>query len=163
VLGKDYAGQDCALAAALEVVGERWTLLIVRDAFFGARRFGEWTDRLDIPRAVLADRLRGLVDAGILRREDGPGRGGRPGYELTEAGRALWPAVHALACWGSEHRRPSANRYRHAGCGTELAAGALCPACAMVPSPEDVLVEPRTAGAGAGSARRLFEPLPAGA
>jgi DNA-binding HxlR family transcriptional regulator len=156
VLGKDYAGQDCALAAALEVVGERWTLLIVRDAFLGARRFGEWAERLDIPRAVLADRLRGLVAAGVLRREEG----GRPGYALTEAGRDLWPAVHALVTWGSNHRRPSANRYRHAACGAELAPGALCPACGVVPPPADVLAEPRRDGE---HARRLFEPISAGA
>src|ERR671937_314334 len=66
VLGKDYEGQECALAAALEVLGERWTLLIVRDAFFGVRRYSDWVARLDIPRAVLAERLRGLVDHGIL-------------------------------------------------------------------------------------------------
>ena len=70
MLGKDYEGQDCSLARALEVVGERWTLLIVRDAFYGVRRFSDFAAHLDIPRAVLSDRLAGLD----LPAEDDPQR-----------------------------------------------------------------------------------------
>src|SRR6185503_20476629 len=112
MLGKDYAGQECALASALEVLGERWTLLIVRDAIFGVRRYSDWVARLDIPRAVLSDRLRGLVAHGILVQREDPERAGRRVYELTDAGAALWPAIHALIAWGAAHRRPSTNRYR---------------------------------------------------
>src|SRR3954449_3116614 len=128
MLGKDYDGQHCALASALEVVGERWTLLIVRDALFGVRRYSDFVARLDIPRAVLSARLKDLVDHGVLVRRADPGRAGRHVYDLTPAGQELWPAVHALLTWGSEHRRRSAYVYRHAGCGTELAAGAWGPA-----------------------------------
>src|SRR4051794_37761495 len=71
VLGKYYEGQECALASTLEVLGVRWTLLIVRDAFFGVGRYSDWVARLDIPRAVLSDRLRGLVASGILVKRDG--------------------------------------------------------------------------------------------
>jgi DNA-binding HxlR family transcriptional regulator len=159
VLGKDYDGQDCALAAALEVLGERWTLLIVRDAFFGVRRYSDFVTRLGIPRAVLSDRLKGLVEHGVLVRTDDRR------YELTPAGRELWPVVHALIAWGSKHRRPATNTYRHAACGTELAAGALCPACGVVPPPEDVLTRPRGGRADADplrgairGPRRLLEP-----
>jgi DNA-binding HxlR family transcriptional regulator len=168
VLGKDYEGQQCALAAALEVLGERWTLLIVRDAFFGVRRYSDWVARLDIPRAVLSDRLRGLVAAGILVKRDDPSRAGRSVYELTEAGEELWPAIHALITWGAAHRRPSTNAYRHAACGTELGAGAACPACGAVPSAADVLVVPREDATGGRTdpvsvamrgARRLLEPV----
>ena len=141
MLGKDYEGQECALASTLEVLGERWTLLIVRDAFFGVRRYSDWVARLDIPRAVLSDRLRGLVASGILaKREDH--------YELTDAGAELWPALHALIAWGARHRRPSTNRYRHAACDTELGPGAACPACGVVPPAADVLVVPRPSVAG---------------
>src|SRR6266511_3542177 len=77
MLGKDYTDQDCALARALEVVGERWTLLILRDAFYGVRRFSDFAAHLDIPRAVLAERLRGLVDDGLLARRPDPERPGR--------------------------------------------------------------------------------------
>jgi DNA-binding HxlR family transcriptional regulator len=161
VLGKDYEGQECALASTLEVLGERWTLLIVRDAFFGVRRYSDWVARLDIPRAVLSDRLRGLVATGILVKRDDQQ------YELTEAGEELWPALHALIAWGARHRRPSTNSYRHAACDTELGPGAACPACGIVPPAHDVLVVPHTTGAGRTdpvsvamrAPRRLLEPL----
>jgi DNA-binding HxlR family transcriptional regulator len=160
VLGKDYEGQECALASTLEVLGERWTLLIVRDAFFGVRRYSDWVARLDIPRAVLSDRLRGLVASGILvKREDH--------YELTDAGAELWPALHALIAWGARHRRPSTNSYRHTACDTELGPGASCPACGVVPPARDVLVVPRSTGGGRTdpvsvamrAPRRLLEPI----
>ena len=67
-LGSDYAGQSCSLARCLEIVGERWTLLIVRDLFFGVRRFSDLQRHLDIPRAVLSARLATLVDAGLVER-----------------------------------------------------------------------------------------------
>jgi DNA-binding HxlR family transcriptional regulator len=169
VLGKDYEGQECALASALEVLGERWTLLIVRDAFFGVRRYSDWVARLDIPRAVLSDRLRGLVANGILAQRDDPDRAGRRLYELTDAGRELWPALHALIAWGARHRRPSTNSYRHAVCETELGPGAACPACGLVPGAEDVLVVPRggpdrpsrtdPVSAAMRAPRRLLEPI----
>ena len=171
VLGKDYEGQECALAAALEVLGERWTLLIVRDAFFGVRRYSDWVARLDIPRAVLAERLRGLVAAGVLARRDDPDRGGRHVYELTPAGKGLWPALHALIAWGSEHRRRSTNVYTHAACDSELGPGAVCPACGVAPEPEDVLVIPRGEAVGGRTdpvsaalrrPRRLLEPVEMG-
>jgi DNA-binding HxlR family transcriptional regulator len=74
-LGSDYEGQDCALARALEVVGERWTLLVLRDCLFGVRRFSDLLAHLDISRAVLAARLADLVDAGLLERHEyRPGR-----------------------------------------------------------------------------------------
>jgi DNA-binding HxlR family transcriptional regulator len=168
MLGKDYEGQECALASALEVLGERWTLLIVRDALFGVRRYSDWVARLDIPRAVLSDRLRGLVAHGILVQREDPDRAGRHVYELTDAGAALWPAIHALIAWGAAHRRPSTNRYVHAACGTELGPGAVCPACAFVPPARDVLVVPAAGGRGGRTdpvsavlraPRRLLEPV----
>jgi DNA-binding HxlR family transcriptional regulator len=171
VLGKDYEGQECALASTLEVLGERWTLLIVRDAFFGVRRYSDWVARLDIPRAVLSDRLRGLVAHGILEKRHDPERAGRQLYELTPAGTELWPALHALIGWGARHRRPSTNSYHHATCGTELAPGALCPACRVIPPAADVLVVPRATttrgrtdpvSAAMRSERRLLEPIETG-
>jgi DNA-binding HxlR family transcriptional regulator len=162
VLGKDYEGQECALASTLEVLGERWTLLIVRDAFFGVRRYSDWVARLDIPRAVLSDRLRGLVASGILAK------GADQQYALTEAGAELWPALHALIMWGARHRRPSTNSYRHAACDTELGPGAACPACGIVPPARDVMVVPRPSATGGRTdpvsvamlaPRRLLEPL----
>src|SRR3954447_25250449 len=102
MLGKDYGGQDCGLARALEIVGERWSLLIVRDAFYGVRRFTDFQQHLDIPKAVLSDRLNGLVAAGVLERHPDPRRPGRFVYALTGAGLELWPALHALLVWGGQ-------------------------------------------------------------
>lgn len=146
MLGKDYIGQDCALARALEVVGERWTLLILRDAFYGVRRFKDFQAHLDIPKAVLSDRLAGLVEDGILERRPDPQHAGRHVYELTASGRDLWPTLHALLMWGSRHRAPNSRVFKHAACGTPLDDHGECPACRITPGPEDILSEPRRPG-----------------
>jgi DNA-binding HxlR family transcriptional regulator len=142
MLCKDYAGQDCGLARALEVIGERWTLLIVRDAFYGVHRFNDFRAHLDIPKGILSERLNGLVEHGILERLPDPGHAGRHLYQLTRAGRDLWPALHALLMWGNRHRRPNALRFKHAACGTALDDSGACPRCGATPPPEDVLTEP---------------------
>ena len=154
MLGKDYKGQDCSLARALEVVGERWTMLILRDAFYGVRRFSDFQAHLDIPKAVLSDRLSGLVDDGVLRRRPDPGHAGRHVYELTDAGRDLWPALHALLAWGDRHRHPNRRLFRHAACGTELDASGYCSTCQRTPEPGDIATEPRP-----GRARRRDDPV----
>jgi DNA-binding HxlR family transcriptional regulator len=168
VLRHDYPGQTCSIAKALEVVGERWTLLIVRDAFFGVRRFSDFQAHLDVPKAVLSDRLGGLVEDGILDRRPDPDRAGRHVYELTAAGRDLWPVLHALLVWGGRHRSSSGRRFLHAPCGTPLDDRGACPACATMPGPGDIVMTTRR---GRGTARkdpvalalraphRLLEPL----
>src|SRR6202046_4743982 len=95
VLGKEYERQDCSLARTLEVIGERWTLLIIRDAFYGVRRFNDFQAHLDVPKAVLSDRLNGLVEDGILERRPDPRHAGPPLYELTPSRPALRAAPHA--------------------------------------------------------------------
>ena len=105
-LGTDYARQDCSLARALELVGERWTMLILRDCFLGVRRFSDFQAHLDISRAVLRTRLDALVADGLLIRAGT----GHPEYELTDDALALWPAMFALVQWGERH---------HARCSAE--------------------------------------------
>lgn len=141
MLGKDYGNQDCSLARALEVVGERWTLLIVRDAFYGVRRFSDFADHLDIPRAVLADRLRHLVETGLMERQPDPGRAGREVYELTGSGRELWPSLHALMGWGARFNtgRQPPRRFRHATCSAALDGRGACSRCGVTPAAEDVV------------------------
>jgi DNA-binding HxlR family transcriptional regulator len=115
-LPKDYAGQRCSLSRALEVADERWTLLILRDAFFGVRRFGDSTAHLGVPRAVLTERLESLRDADVLA--ESKGNHGYREYVLTGNGRRLvarrtrpaqlgrrvlrtqWPATRVPACRG---------------------------------------------------------------
>jgi DNA-binding HxlR family transcriptional regulator len=141
-LGSDYDGQDCSLARALEVVGERWTLLVLRDCLLGVRRFSDLLAHLDISRAVLAARLADLVDAGLLERHEY--RPGRHEYRITDAGADLWPAVHALMRWGEQHRSPGGRRrvFFHAECDAEIDAMGVCPRCATRPGPADLEVRP---------------------
>ncbi len=144
MLGNTYAGQDCTIARALEVLGERWTLLVLRDALYGVRRFSDFADHLDIPRAVLTDRLRKLVANGLLVRGTAGNDGGGVSYELTEAGKATWPVVHSLAQWGLAWAPKAANGgaprvFRHARCGTQLDSLGFCPACGITPDVAGVM------------------------
>ncbi len=150
------------------MVGERWTLLIVRDAFLGVRRFSDFQAHLDAPKAVLSDRLSDLVDAGVMERVPDPDHRGRNLYELTARGRELWPAIHALMSWGGRHLMPSSRVYKHAACGTILDDRGGCPECGVVAAPEDVVSEPRRERASRRTDRvavaldgphRLLEPL----
>jgi DNA-binding HxlR family transcriptional regulator len=103
VLKRDYEGQNCSIARALEVVGERWTLLIVRDAFLGVRRFDQFQESLGIARNVLTDRLNRLVDEGILERVRYSERPERFEYRLTQKGRDLQLALAGLRQWGDKY------------------------------------------------------------
>jgi DNA-binding HxlR family transcriptional regulator len=145
-LGIGYAAQNCSLARALEIVGERWTMLVVRDLFYGVYRFTDLLAHLDISRAVLTDRLNALAAAGLVERRDGEGH---PVYELTDAGVALWPSLFALWSWGRRFAGGD-NRGRsfaHASCGTGLEGSGRCPRCSTVPGPAELLTLP-PAGAG---------------
>ncbi len=143
MLGKDYQRQDCSIARTLEVIGERWTMLIIRDAFYGVQRFNDLQTHLDIPKAVLSDRLTGLVTDGILERQPDPDHAGRRLYQLTAAGRELWPVLHALLIWGDHHRRPNGRLFQHAACATTLNDSGYCTTCETTPGPEEILTKPR--------------------
>ncbi len=103
MLGREYEGQVCSIARTLELVGERWTLLIVRDAFLGRRRFDEFKESLGIASNVLTNRLQRLVDAGIVERVAYSERPERFEYRLTEKGGELRVALTALMQWGDRH------------------------------------------------------------
>jgi DNA-binding HxlR family transcriptional regulator len=173
VLPKTYEKQDCSLARALEVVGERWTLLVMRDAFYGVRRFNDFSAHLDAPRTVLSARLAALVEAGLLERRPDPEHRGRHLYEVTAAGRTLWPALYALRAWGERYapgEREPRRMFSHACCGDALDMTARCPACDVVPEPQEVIVVPlgeppagsRTdpVALGLSVPHRLLDPLP---
>ncbi|MFE2597881.1 winged helix-turn-helix transcriptional regulator [Streptomyces sp. NPDC059396] len=143
-LGKDYATQQCSMARALEVIGERWTLLVIRDAFYGIRRYNDFLAHLGLPRAVLAARLQALERAGVLekrRYQDSPPR---DEYVLTERGTDLWPVLRSLGVWGTAHvdgTKPL-RVFTHATCGTELGSYGQCPACGTAVPPRDVEMLP---------------------
>jgi DNA-binding HxlR family transcriptional regulator len=124
MLGRDYKGQDCSIARALEIVGQRWTLLIIRDVFLGLRRFDEIQDNLGIARNVLTDRLARLVEEEILERKPYSKRPERFEYRLTKKGQDLYVALAALRQWGDEYlaKKPSRELLRKSDKKTVVAA-----------------------------------------
>jgi DNA-binding HxlR family transcriptional regulator len=131
MLQRDYPTQYCPVAGSLEVVGERWTLLIVRDVFLGIRRFEDLQRDLGVARNVLQARLERLVENGILIKRPYQERPLRCEYRLTEKGADLWPVLVALLKWGDrytiEGERPMI--LQHRACGGELDDRRRCTAC----------------------------------
>jgi len=97
----DLADEACPVARGLSVIGDRWTMLVLRDCFLGVRRFEQMQERLGITRHVLADRLRKLEAAGVLRREPYQQRPLRHEYRLTDRGKALYPVLVSLIDWAN--------------------------------------------------------------
>jgi DNA-binding HxlR family transcriptional regulator len=131
VLGRDYAGQNCSVSRTLEVVGERWTLLILREAFFGTRRFDDFQRNLGVARNVLQARLERLVDEGIMVRRRYSERPPRDEYRLTPDGCDLLPVMLTLMAWGDRHRAPAGPPLlvRHRECGGSPTAALECVRC----------------------------------
>lgn len=128
-----YAAENCSVGRALAVVGEKWTLLVLREAFYGVRRFDDLQAGLGCARNVLADRLRTLVEHGLLRREPYRVPGSRPRHEyrLTEKGLDLMPALVALMQWGDRWEGGAAGPpvvVTHRGCGEPVRAALTCSA-----------------------------------
>jgi DNA-binding HxlR family transcriptional regulator len=149
MLRRDYDGQVCSIARALEVVGERWTLLIVRDAFLGLRRFDEFQASLGIARNVLTDRLNRLVDAGILERVRYSERPERYEYHLTPKGRELNIVIAGLRQWGDAHLSDEPPRLLRRKADHAPVVAALVPEGADVLRPDEVESVP---GPGAAAA-----------
>jgi DNA-binding HxlR family transcriptional regulator len=142
VLKRDYEGQNCSIARALEVVGERWTLLIVRDVFLGLRRFDEIQANLGIARNVLTDRLNRLVSEGILQRALYSERPERFEYRLTEKGRELNIALTALRQWGDKYVSEQPPRLLRTKADRKPVVAALVPRGADVLRPDEVETVP---------------------
>jgi DNA-binding HxlR family transcriptional regulator len=125
--------ENCTVQRTLELIGEKWSLLVLRDAMNGVRRFEDFRRHMGLSEAVLADRLRKLVAAGIFEavpyRE--PGARTRQEYVLTEKGWDLWPVLIALKQWGDRHAADPEGapwEVRHRGCGEEISVLAYCEA-----------------------------------
>ena len=135
VLRRDYPGQVCSIAKALEVVGERWSLLIVRDVMNRRRRFDELQKGLGIARNTLATRLQRLVDEDILERRAYQQNPERHEYFLTEKGLDLWPALVALLAWGDRHSPTPEGPPMlivHKECGGRVSDRGICEECGEV-------------------------------
>jgi DNA-binding HxlR family transcriptional regulator len=149
VLERTYPGQDCSVARTLELVGERWTLLIVRDALRGVRRFHGFLASLDLARNVLAKRLSGLVEAGILDRVPYQSCPARYEYVLTAKGASLAVVIMALRDWGDQYvprESGPATLAEHAGCGGNATVRAVCEVCDRPIPLHEVSARPTRAG-----------------
>jgi DNA-binding HxlR family transcriptional regulator len=143
----------CSVAGTLSVVGEKWSLLVLREAFLGVRRFADFQRILGAPKAVLTDRLATLVGHGVLARVpyQAEGERQRHEYRLTEKGLDLYPALVALMEWGDRYLCEDGVRpldLRHKDCGAPVRLALVCDEGHALAGARDVRPEPRTVAAG---------------
>jgi DNA-binding HxlR family transcriptional regulator len=144
MLPRTYDAENCSIARALERLGERWTLLVLREAFTGARRFDEFAERLGIARNVLTARLSLLVEEGVLERRRYQDRPERFEYRLTEKGLDLFEVLIALMHWGDRWYAPDGppRVLRHRGCGGAVGDRLTCERCGRAVTVREAVLEP---------------------
>jgi DNA-binding HxlR family transcriptional regulator len=142
----NYSREHCSVAATLSVVGDPWTLLILRDAFYGVQRFDDWQTRLGVARNVLAARLKTLVEHGVLETRLYSDHPPRKDYVLTQKGRDLQPVLLMLKAWGDRHvyAENGPLEISHS-CGAPLHPRLVCGACGEPVSGNDLRSRRRTA------------------
>jgi DNA-binding HxlR family transcriptional regulator len=138
-----YQASNCSIGRTLQVLGEKWTLLILRESFYGSTRFEQFHSVLQCPRNLLSERLAKLVDEGIFERSEyrEPGSRARNEYRMTDKGRELTPILLALREWGDRHKADPEGRpvvSRHAGCGKEVHVTLTCAGGHEVAGPDDI-------------------------
>ena len=141
MLGKTYDTQTCSIARSLEVIGERWSLLIMRDAVFGqATRYNDFQRNLGIASNILKTRLDGFVDTGIMRRQKYSEQPELYEYILTDKGRALAPVLVALTEWGDRWATDGEPPilYTHSACGAGISHQTVCSHCGRVDDPAEI-------------------------
>ena len=145
MLGRTYDTEVCSAARTLELVGERWSLLIVRNALFaGSTRYNDFRKRLGIATNILKSRLDGLVDAGIMERRSYSQNPELYEYLLTAKGRDLAPVLVALTEWGDRWAAPDGPPvlYIHSVCGDRISEQTICATCGLVHDPAEVEARP---------------------
>jgi DNA-binding HxlR family transcriptional regulator len=145
MLPRTYETQVCSIARALEVLGDRWTLLVLRDAFMRVRRFEDFQRNLGVARNVLTDRLNRLVEDGVLKRVPYQERPVRFEYRLTEKGIDLWPVIMTLLQWGDRYYLEDDGPpvvVRHRDCGGAITSHLTCDKCGAELGPRNVVAEP---------------------
>lgn len=154
----DFSAMDCSIARTLGLIGERWSLLLLRDAFYGLKRFEDFQHDLGIARNVLTDRLNKLVEHGLLERRQYEDRPPRYEYRLTLKGRDLLPVLLSLMRWGdrwaNENEPPV--RLIHTSCGNTTHPVSSCAHCGQELTIQNVRVDPIRI-------KRRGSPQPAGA
>ncbi|GAB20703.1 putative HxlR family transcriptional regulator [Gordonia effusa NBRC 100432] len=139
-----FSEMNCSVAQSLEIVGEWWTLLIVRDALFGVTRFDDFSRRLGIARNVLSQRLDTLVEHGVLVREPYQSSPVRYDYQLTDKGRELWIVINALRQWGDKWTAEDGPpiEITHDDCGNRTTIEATCSECGEAVTYDSVSAHP---------------------
>lgn len=140
----DFSEMECSIARTLEVVGERWSLLVIRDAFYGVRRFEDFQRDLGVARNILTDRLKKLTDQGVLERRVYATRPNRYEYRLTESGRDLLPVLLTLMQWGDRWAAADGPpvRIRHLNCGHDVEPVLACDHCGTELRREELRAHP---------------------
>jgi DNA-binding HxlR family transcriptional regulator len=141
-LRSDWSARPCPIARSLDVVGDPWVLLVLRDALLGARRFEQFREGLEVADNVLSRRLQAMVKAGLLRKASYRGeQRTHQEYLLTEAGAELLPVLNALALWGEKYTtppRPDAHiEIVHTACGGSSNSADVCSGCGAAMAAED--------------------------
>lgn len=129
---EDLADQPCSIARSVAVIGDRWTLMILRDAFLGVRRFEAFQTRLGISRTIITERLKLLVEEGVLAKVPYQDRPVRHEYRLTQKGMDLYPVVMAIVHWGDRHYAGEAGApllHHHKTCGCDFHPVMTCSEC----------------------------------
>jgi len=141
---KSFSDMHCSVAQCLEVVGEWWSILILRDAFLGVTRFDQFQERLGISRNILNQRLARLVEAGVLVKVPYSDHPLRHDYRLTDKGRDLWPVLTTIRQWGDKYSAPDGPPVEviHKGCGSVSDAVLTCSTCGDRLGPRDVRAVP---------------------
>lgn len=141
----DLEQERCSVARTVWVIGDRWTLLVLRDCFLGIRRFAEFQQRLGISKPMLANRLQGLVDEGVLKKVAYQEAPPRHEYRLTPKGLDLHPILMAIVHWGDMHMAGDEGRplrHRHTRCGHLFDPVTVCSKCRVPVVAKEVTVEP---------------------
>ena len=154
-----FAGQNCSIAAALAVVGERWTPLVLREVLLGRRRFADIRDRLGVAPNILSDRLQTLLDQGLLEQRRYGNHPEAHEYVPTQKGIDITPALIALAAWGDRYAAPhgAPRVYVHTLCGHDAEPELRCGHCGGLLQPRELQVRP---GPGADAEQRSEPRLP---
>ena len=145
MLGRTYENQNCSAARALEVVGERWSLLIIRDAMFGGiTKFSDFQRNLGLAPNILANRLDGFVAAGLMESRRYSDQYGHHEYVLTAQGLDLQPVIIALTAWGDRWAAPDGPPvvYRHQECGDRVELQLRCESGHTIVKPTEVEAQP---------------------
>ncbi len=158
---RPFPEQHCSIAAALEILGERWTLLVMREVLLGRRRFGDIRSHVGVAPNILSDRLQTLVEHGLLERRPIDGEPDAHEYAPTRKGVDANPVLVALLQWGDRHATPEGGPPRvlvHTACGHDADPRLHCAHCGEPARPRDLKVRP---GPGATAEQRAEPILPA--